>query len=583
MLLYGRPGVPMINLELSTASRSRVSAGACLAIGAAVAVWLLCAGAGARLGAQTPVLRTGVTLVPLDVRVVDRDGKPVVGLTRDDFVVTEDGVRQPITFFEERSLRGTPASTGPKVLLPGVTEPTGIPGQKRRVFLLALERPWLPNVPFTGVEALTRFLRERLTPNDYAAVAAFGRITDLTNDHEALAEVVERLLALQTSIEKRSAQDTEGRALFMLASTPNIPGAEAISRGLDAVFAPASAGIHAVPRHNGEFENVVYRVVHELWAKINRDTPVGKGRPSLNAFLKAAERRTGNVIGALQYLRFIEGEKHLIYPFVGPGFLSFDSDQNIARIAADAQVSIDFIKADGLEAYSGQSGLTPYASFERMYGEMSFKNVASISGGQVFLDRNPDLAYASIDDTTRASYLVAYSPANPALDGRYRKIKVEVKGPKGATVINRQSYRASEKRDTFDAEQFAARDRILTAADWPGGLDDLGVKLSAEMSGRGVAATVRVDFRQVQSTPQDGRHVAKLEVAVFVTDKSERPIGSRFETLNLALKDETLTRMLADGFVHSVIVPVSNIARLVKVVVYDYATGRAGSALVRIN
>ncbi len=40
---------------------------------------------------QTPVFRTGVDLVALDVTVVDRDGRPVVGLTRQDFTVTLNG------------------------------------------------------------------------------------------------------------------------------------------------------------------------------------------------------------------------------------------------------------------------------------------------------------------------------------------------------------------------------------------------------------------------------------------------------------------------------------------------------------
>jgi VWFA-related protein len=558
----------------------------------AAAVWMMTCAGPADLFGQQP-FRTGIALVPIDVRVVDKQGKPVSGLTRDDFVITEDGVRQTITFFEQRLLSASPASTGPGILLPGPIPPTGVLEQKRRVFLIALERAWLPSVPFVGVEALTKFLRDRLTSSDYAAISAFGRITDLTNDHEALAQVIERLLLLQKSIDSRNTKSTEGRALLMVTSTPNIPGAEAINQALDAVFAPASAGTHSAPKHNGEFETVIYRIVDEMWASITRADSAfgttgggggGGGRAlGLNNMLKAVERRTANVIGALQYLQYIEGEKHLVYPFVLPSFLSFDSDENIAQIASDARVSIDFIKANGLEASGGPMGTVPYASFGRMFQEMSFKNVAAISGGQVFLDRNPGEAYAAIDESTRASYLVAYTPANPKLDGRHRKIKVEVKGLKDATVINRRSYLASETSEKFDPELYGARDRVLTVASWPGGLSDLGVKLSAENKGRGVDAAVRFDFRQIRSTPRDGRHLSKLEVAVFVTDKSERPVGSRWETLNLDLTDQTMARVMTNGFMHSVNVPTTGTAVFVKVVVYDYATGRAGSAVVRLD
>src|SRR5687768_9119988 len=51
-------------------------------------------------GAQTPVFPVGTELVVVDVIVTDADGSPVTGLTRDDFVVEDEGVRQEIVEFE---------------------------------------------------------------------------------------------------------------------------------------------------------------------------------------------------------------------------------------------------------------------------------------------------------------------------------------------------------------------------------------------------------------------------------------------------------------------------------------------------
>jgi VWFA-related protein len=46
------------------------------------------------------VVRTETSLVQLHVGVVDKAGRPITSLTRNDFVVYEDGVKQPIQHFE---------------------------------------------------------------------------------------------------------------------------------------------------------------------------------------------------------------------------------------------------------------------------------------------------------------------------------------------------------------------------------------------------------------------------------------------------------------------------------------------------
>lgn len=49
--------------------------------------------------APQAAFRSGVDLVALTVTVTDRAANYIAGLTKDDFVVTEDGVPQPLTFF----------------------------------------------------------------------------------------------------------------------------------------------------------------------------------------------------------------------------------------------------------------------------------------------------------------------------------------------------------------------------------------------------------------------------------------------------------------------------------------------------
>ena len=59
--------------------------------------------------AQQPTFRGGVDLVHFGVTVVDKQGKPVEGLSRDDFAVIEAGKKQSVQFFAA----GAPAEAPP--------------------------------------------------------------------------------------------------------------------------------------------------------------------------------------------------------------------------------------------------------------------------------------------------------------------------------------------------------------------------------------------------------------------------------------------------------------------------------------
>jgi VWFA-related protein len=65
-----------------------------------LAVLLMAIPAGVRAQQPDEVITTNTTLVQLNVGVVDKQGNSVTSLSRNDFVVYEDGVRRPIMSFE---------------------------------------------------------------------------------------------------------------------------------------------------------------------------------------------------------------------------------------------------------------------------------------------------------------------------------------------------------------------------------------------------------------------------------------------------------------------------------------------------
>src|SRR5580765_7636909 len=131
--------------------------------------------------AQQPMFRSGTTIVPVDVRALDKDGQPITNLTQADFTVLENGVPQQVVLFSAHAFTADPAAAAETRLLarnpskPPVTD-------NRRVFLLVLGRGRLEAVS-KGMTAASDFVRNGLLPQDMVAVLAWNRATTFTTDH----------------------------------------------------------------------------------------------------------------------------------------------------------------------------------------------------------------------------------------------------------------------------------------------------------------------------------------------------------------------------------------------------------------
>src|SRR5438552_609411 len=109
--------------------------------------------------AQTPAqqpqvtYRTRTTLVPIDVRVIDRDGKPVTDLTQEDFTVYENNALQKISHFSAQAL--VPQQVSATDLKAGLSREADdeLKPQTRRIFLIVLGRGRL-QPPSKGVDAM---------------------------------------------------------------------------------------------------------------------------------------------------------------------------------------------------------------------------------------------------------------------------------------------------------------------------------------------------------------------------------------------------------------------------------------------
>src|SRR5687767_1316692 len=149
-------------------------------------------------GAAPAQFRTNTTLVPVEVRIVDRNGAAVTDLRQSDFTIFEDRVPQPIAHFETQTLSAeAPPEAGSRPRRAADAFELSSPNQ--RVFLILLGRGPLEE-PAGSVTAAIHLVRDRLLPQDLVAIMFLGRVTDFTTARAPIIAMLDRLKQKEVGI-----------------------------------------------------------------------------------------------------------------------------------------------------------------------------------------------------------------------------------------------------------------------------------------------------------------------------------------------------------------------------------------------
>jgi VWFA-related protein len=144
----------------------------------------------------TPTFRSGVQFVEVDVTVVDRKGRPVRGLTRDDFEVYEDGVLQMVESFRPVDIPLPPrtASRGNDARPVAPRDVTSNPADGR-VYVMLLDGAGGAPLLRTRLAA-RRFVAEALGPDDLMAMIVVNGLSTqshgFTSDKARLLSIIDR-------------------------------------------------------------------------------------------------------------------------------------------------------------------------------------------------------------------------------------------------------------------------------------------------------------------------------------------------------------------------------------------------------
>jgi VWFA-related protein len=587
-------------------------------------------------------------LIPVDVTVLDRRDRPVTDLTPEDFEVFENGRRQEIRHFSFQSFTRGPVPPEQQSTLRNVPTLELTP-QSARTFLLVMGRG-RHQTPLKAVDSLIRFVRKDLLPQDRVAVFAYNSATDFTTDHERIAQVLERYKKSNDKVE--SWLELRLRGLASVYGIKDVP--KSFQPEIDKIF--AGSGVLAsrqVPRGRITEKGTIARDWDKAADVFLRDSDRaaetdarqtmadevaeagGAGSQIMQSLIRFdtleagfvtlslpfdefAHRSAGsfqdmqNLFTCIEYLRYIEGEKHLIF-FSGDG-LSFPNgdveyEKGVVTVANDARVEINVIQTGGTFAdpeivpirgttlaiapRGSTVTVTPpppvlsQANWSRAFMLAALGKLAEMTGGRAAVSEDIGQALNLVNETSRVGYLLGYYPSDDRWDGRYRQISVKVKRP-GAKALFRHGYYARDTLRPYDREEFLAYSRISAAGVYEAEVSDVPFKVTTEKAKDAagqpqVKVDLQIDPEKIGFRMVDDRHMGKLYISIFYADSNGNYLGGQWRTMNLDLLEEGYQRLMRSGIQYSAVIPGQAPSQLLKVIIYDTWSDKVGSKVVKVR
>lgn len=499
-------------------------------------------------------LRVETRAVEVSVRVTDKHGNPINGLTKDQFVVLDDKKPQTIAYFSVVTNVPTPEHADdplpPDTYVNGYGLRSGTPASVTMILLDSLNTSFL--VQARGRDAVMRYLRT-IQPGDRVALCVLSDrlhvLHDFTSDSAGLV---------------RSLNDYKGSTSADLDMT-DASLANQVNRALVDVTKDAE--------------------IHEADAA----SPL-RGQITSTSLREIAD-----------YLGGLPGRKNLIwvsasFPFnietnnlertrTGRRLADASDEELTVRALLNANVSVYPVDATGLVAggITGTEIIRPTAFTDLA----PTKVLAGRTGGRAYFDRNDIMG--SIRDAINDSHLnyeIGFYPDNVNWDGSFHTIHIKVNVP-GAQVSARDGYFA------LGEERASAQTRMALLAEAARGpLDATELNVRAHVSPvRSADGTddpkldiaLALDTRQFNFVESNGAWNELLDVAFVQLDDKNQIIRTSRESFPFSLDRASLDQLTTQGLSLEEEVPIRSGAAQLRVIVREGGRGSIGSLKIPLE
>jgi VWFA-related protein len=556
---------------------------------------------------ETDVVRTNVELVQTAVTVLDKNGKFVDGLQREQFALMIDGKPRPVSFFEriaagsarERELAtlgnpGNPSEPDAKAVAPAAAR---VPG---RTILFFLDDLHLSADSMNRTRMMLKhFLEREMSSKDTVAITTasgqVGFLEQFTSNRAVLDEAMTRLIPRPYNTEGYSVGGTAKVTEYMALQ---LNTGKSDTKMFQAYIDECMKGSN------------MFKVNKRLTEPLLRAACENEVKNSSRAILMQAGQVTQNTYNSLaavmRSLMRAPGRKLAF--FISDGFL-LDSGPNAPNTRDKLDYVIDAAQRAGVVVYTIHAqGLVNSAFQDPAYkrpidervvlasvGELAAQQdalnaIASETGGRALRSTNFfDKWVGAVLDETSNYYVVAWRPENEEEKvAKFRNVKITVVGQPELTVRSPRGYVTGPKTEPATTAKASDKPAPAKAPKTPdselrdalsdfypvGGLPTMLslTYLNTPANGLVVTSSIEIVGKGV-SYGDDGKQPATIKLAGVVLNDKGKIAGSFRNQLNIDPKSGT------EAIFYNHHTPLTPGIYQFRVAARDERSGRVGSAI----
>jgi len=485
---------------------------------------------------QTPTFKAQVEFVEVDALVTDQQGQFVRNLSKEDFLVFEDGKRQTISTF---SLVDIPIERYDRPLFSPRPIERDVQSNERpfdgRVYVVILDDLHVAAQRTARVRTAARqFIEQRLGANDLMAVIfTGGRSQDaqeFTSNKRLLLNAVDKFVGqkLDSAVITRNQEYFRQRDIGASGPINDPDEQERVFKTRSTLtslrqVADWFGGVHGRRKTMLFFsEGIDYDLT---------DLIRSPDQPSSSA---------STIMSDIQDAIAATARSNVSIYSIDPRGLS-DSSEDTIGVSQFAD-NDDPVGGRGI----GVSGLAN----ELRVSQDSLRQLSDQSGGFAAVNRNDfGSAFERIVRDNSSYYVLAYYPPSDKRDGKFHRIEVRLADRPGLVVRSRRGYYSPKGKpapvntrtggmpqDLFDAINSPLQVSGLTmrvfASPFKGTQPNSSVLIGVEMLGRDLSLETN----------------SKVDISYMAVDTKAKVFGARTDSITMNLRPDTKTRVEQTGF-----------------------------------